>query len=158
MGARSHAVDVAEAHAIRLTNLDAITFIQQHGMEDISSRMYSLRRRLGGALVLPLLIFLAAAFYYPLAFTIRQSLQPKKGAGLTLATIRRSLASREGRSVLLLTLFLSLAATVLSLLLVGAAGVDAAPPFCRARGAAVPDHAADGDPGAGRRARAAVPV
>lgn len=28
-------VDVAESHAIRLTNLDAITFIQQHGMEYI---------------------------------------------------------------------------------------------------------------------------
>ncbi len=79
--------------------------------------MYSLRRRLGGALVLPLLIFLAAAFYYPLAFTIRQSLQPEKAAGLTLANYTAFLASREGRSVLLLTLFLSLAATVLSLLL-----------------------------------------
>ncbi len=79
--------------------------------------MYWLRRRLGGGLVLPLLVFLAAAFYYPLAYTVAQSLQPKQGVGVTFANYTGFLGSREGRDVLLLTLFLAFAATVLSLVL-----------------------------------------
>lgn len=79
--------------------------------------MYWLRRRLGGVLVLPLLVFMAAAFYYPLAYTAAQSVHPRKGVGLTFANYTGFLASREGRGVLLLTLFLALAATLLSLIL-----------------------------------------
>jgi putative spermidine/putrescine transport system permease protein len=79
--------------------------------------MYWLRRRLGGALILPLLVFMAGAFYYPLAYTVGQSVQPTKGVGLTFANYIGFIASREGRGVLGLTLFLALGATLLSLVL-----------------------------------------
>jgi putative spermidine/putrescine transport system permease protein len=78
--------------------------------------MYWLRWRLSGVLVLPLLAFMAAAFYYPLAYTVAQSIELKQGPGLTFANYTGFLASREGRDVLLLTLFLALAATLLSLI------------------------------------------
>jgi ABC-type Fe3+ transport system permease subunit len=72
---------------------------------------------LGGLLVCPLLLFLAAAFYYPLAYTVAQSVTPTAGAGVTLAHYVAFLGSPDGLGVLALTLGLSFAATLLSLAL-----------------------------------------
>jgi ABC-type Fe3+ transport system permease subunit len=72
---------------------------------------------LGGLLVCPLLLFLAAVFYYPLAYTVVQSVTPSAGGGWTLAHYAAFLGSREGLGVLVLTLGLSLAATLLSVVL-----------------------------------------
>jgi ABC-type Fe3+ transport system permease subunit len=71
----------------------------------------------GLLLAAPLLVFLAAAFYYPLAYTVVESVTPASGPGWTLANYRNFLASREGLGVLALTLGLASAATILSLLL-----------------------------------------
>ena len=65
----------------------------------------------------PLLLFLAAAFYYPLATTLAQSVTPEKGEGWTLGNYAAFLGSRDGLGVLALTLWLALAATLLSILL-----------------------------------------
>lgn len=73
-------------------------------------------QRAAALFVLPLIIFLFAAFYIPLAYTIGQSIQGKNGA-LTLANYVTFLAERQGQQVLALTLFLALAATVFSVLL-----------------------------------------
>lgn len=62
-------------------------------------------------------MFLAAAFYYPLVYTISESLTPEKGAGWTLVNYARFLGGRNGLGVLALTLWLALAATLVSLLL-----------------------------------------
>jgi putative spermidine/putrescine transport system permease protein len=72
---------------------------------------------IGGLLTCPLLIFLAVAFYYPLAYTISESFTPEKGVGWTLANYAGFLGSRDGLGVLALTLWLALAATLVSLLL-----------------------------------------
>ena len=72
---------------------------------------------IGGLLTCPLLLFLAAAFYYPLAYTIGESLTPEKGTGWTLKNYAGFLGSRDGLGVLALTLWLALAATLLSLVL-----------------------------------------
>lgn len=72
---------------------------------------------IGGLLVSPLLLFLAAAFYYPLAYTIDTSLAPKTGASWTLDNYAAFLGSRDGLGVLALTLWLALAATLFSILL-----------------------------------------
>jgi putative spermidine/putrescine transport system permease protein len=71
----------------------------------------------GTLLACPLMIFLGAAFYYPLAYTTVQSVTPTHGSGWTLAHYSAFLGSRAGLGVLALTLGLSLAATVLSILL-----------------------------------------
>lgn len=71
----------------------------------------------GSLLAAPLVVFLAAAFYYPLGYTVAQSITPEKGAGSTLANYAAFLGSREGLGVLALTLWLAFAATVLSILL-----------------------------------------
>lgn len=73
-------------------------------------------RVVGLLLAAPLLIFLAVAFYYPLGFTLRESVTNKAGA-FTLAEYGSVLGSARGWDVLILTLFLSAAATILSLLL-----------------------------------------
>ena len=117
-----------------MTNLDAITFIQKHGMDYVASvsvattrapggRSAAARRSgppspdrcIGGLLACPLLLFLAAAFYYPLAYTLAESVTPEPGTGWTLANYAAFLGSRDGLGVLALTLWLSLAATLLSL-------------------------------------------
>ncbi|MEO9189317.1 MAG: ABC transporter permease subunit [Acetobacteraceae bacterium] len=67
-------------------------------------------------LVLPLLLFLGAAFYYPLGYTLAQSLTGTAG-GITLVHYGDFLGSRQGQVVLALTLFLSVAATFFSVLL-----------------------------------------
>jgi len=67
-------------------------------------------------LVLPLLLFLAAAFYYPVGYTLAESLTGAAG-GITLHNYAVFLASRQGQAVLALTLFLSVAATFFSVLL-----------------------------------------
>ena len=72
---------------------------------------------IGGLFAAPLVVFLAAAFYYPLAFTLAQSFTPEHGKGWTLANYAAFLGSRDGLGVLALTLWLSFAATVLSILL-----------------------------------------
>src|SRR5690348_12711637 len=72
---------------------------------------------IGGLLVSPLLLYLAAAFYYPLAYTIDTSLAPKAGAGWTLDNYVAFLGSRDGLGVLALTLWLAFAATLFSILL-----------------------------------------
>jgi ABC-type Fe3+ transport system permease subunit len=71
----------------------------------------------GSLLVCPLMLFLAAAFYYPLVYTVAESVTPTAGPGLTLAHYTEFLGSRAGLGVLALTLGLSLAATLLSVLL-----------------------------------------
>lgn len=71
---------------------------------------------MGFALALPLLVFLAVAFYYPLGFTLRESVTAKSG-GLSFGQYASVLGSRQGWNVLGLTLLLSAAATILSLLL-----------------------------------------
>jgi ABC-type Fe3+ transport system permease subunit len=71
----------------------------------------------GWLLVAPLGLFLAAAFYYPLVYTLGQSVTPSHGTGWTLAHYAAFLGSREGLGVLALTLGLSFAATALSVLL-----------------------------------------
>lgn len=70
----------------------------------------------GAVLVLPLLVFLFAAFYIPLIYTIGQSIQGKDGS-FTLSNYATFLTQRQGQGVLALTLFLSLAATLFSVLL-----------------------------------------
>jgi len=72
---------------------------------------------IGGLLVSPLLLYLAAAFYYPLAYTIDTSLAPKAGTGWTLDNYATFLGSRDGLGVLALTLWLAFAATLFSILL-----------------------------------------
>jgi ABC-type Fe3+ transport system permease subunit len=67
-------------------------------------------------LVGPLLVFLAAAFYYPLGFTLAESVTDKAGAW-TAANFVAFLGSAAGLSVLGLTLVLSVAATVLAVVL-----------------------------------------
>ena len=109
----------------------------------------------GWLLVAPLGLFLAAAFYYPLAYTLGQSVTPSHGTGWTLAHYAGFLGSREGLGVLALTLGLSFAATAALGAAQPAAGAAAAPPLLRPPRAAVPDDAADHHPGAGRRTRAA---
>ncbi len=64
--------------------------------------------------LLPLLLFLAAAFYFPVLYTIAESLQGKAGVGPTLANYTSFVASRAGLDTLALTLFLSIAATILA--------------------------------------------
>jgi putative spermidine/putrescine transport system permease protein len=76
----------------------------------------------GGMLAAPLVLFLAAAFYYPLAYTLVQSVTPEpvagvQGAGWTLANFTAFLGSRDGLGVLALTLGLAFAATLFSILL-----------------------------------------
>jgi ABC-type Fe3+ transport system permease subunit len=71
----------------------------------------------GSLLVCPLMVFLAAAFYYPLAYTLAESVTPTQGPGLTLVHYTEFLGSRDGLGVLALTIGLSLAATLLSVLL-----------------------------------------
>jgi putative spermidine/putrescine transport system permease protein len=71
----------------------------------------------GALLVSPLMLFLAAAFYVPLAYTMAQSVTSESGTGWTLANYTSFLGSREGIGVLALTLWLAFAATVLSILL-----------------------------------------
>jgi ABC-type Fe3+ transport system permease subunit len=71
----------------------------------------------GSLLVCPLMVFLAAAFYYPLAYTLAESVTPTQGPGLTFAHYTEFLGSRDGLGVLALTLGLSLAATLLSVAL-----------------------------------------
>jgi len=71
----------------------------------------------GWLLVAPLALFLAAAFYYPMAYTLTQSITPTHGSGWTLVHYATFLTSRDGLGVLALTLGLSLAATVLSVAL-----------------------------------------
>jgi ABC-type Fe3+ transport system permease subunit len=71
----------------------------------------------GGLLLLPLLLFLAAAFYYPLAYTLAESVTPNSGPGVTFSHYAAFLGSRAGRGVLALTLGLSFGATLLSVLL-----------------------------------------
>jgi putative spermidine/putrescine transport system permease protein len=71
----------------------------------------------GWLLVAPLGLFLATAFYYPLLYTLGQSVTPNHGSGWTLANYTGFLGSRQGLGVLALTLGLSLGATALSLLL-----------------------------------------
>lgn len=78
-------------------------------------------RRLGGGgitalLLMPLLVFLALAFYYPLGFTIAQSLTDTHGHP-TLHYFVAFLGSRQGWWTLGLTLLLAALATVVSLLL-----------------------------------------
>ncbi len=78
-------------------------------------------RRLGGGgftalLLLPLIVFLALAFYYPLGFTLVQSLTDAKGHA-TLANFAHFLGRRSGWATLWLTLLLSALATAASLLL-----------------------------------------
>ncbi len=78
-------------------------------------------RRLGGGgftalLLLPLIIFLALAFYYPLGFTLVQSLTDAKGHA-TLVNFAHFLGRRSGWATLWLTLVLSALATAASLLL-----------------------------------------
>jgi len=75
------------------------------------------RRVAAAGLVLPLLVFLAAAFYLPLGYTLIQSVTSAQGDAFTLAQYTTFLASRQGQGVLALTLFLSFAATLVSLLL-----------------------------------------
>ncbi len=83
-----------------------------------SARAPHRRRQLAGWLLMaPLGGFLMAAFYYPLLYTLRQSVTPSRGGGWTLAQYAQFLGSREGPGVLALTLGLSFAATALSLLL-----------------------------------------
>jgi ABC-type Fe3+ transport system permease subunit len=77
--------------------------------------------RLGGGgftalLLLPLLVFLALAFYYPLGFTVAQSLTDAKGHA-TLGNFAAFLGSRAGWATLGVTLLLSALATLASLLL-----------------------------------------
>jgi putative spermidine/putrescine transport system permease protein len=72
---------------------------------------------MGGLLASPLILFLAAAFYYPLAYTLAESITPTHGEGWTFAHYGTFLGSREGLGVLALTLGLSFAATLLSLVL-----------------------------------------
>ncbi|HUZ63663.1 MAG TPA: ABC transporter permease subunit [Acetobacteraceae bacterium] len=72
-------------------------------------------RMAGWLLLLPLMVFLAAAFYYPIGYTLADSM---RGAhGITLAHYTAFLASSAGLRVLELTLVLSVAATVLSVAL-----------------------------------------
>ncbi len=71
----------------------------------------------GSLLAAPLMLFLGAAFYYPLAYTVAESVTPTHGPGWTLRHYTDFLGSRAGLGVLALTLGLSLAATVLSILL-----------------------------------------
>ncbi len=72
---------------------------------------------IGAVLACPLLLFLAAAFYYPVAYTLTESLTPKEGTGWTFANYASFLGTREGVGVLALTLWLAFAATLLSILL-----------------------------------------
>ena len=77
--------------------------------------------RLGGGgltalLLLPLMGFLALAFYYPLGFTLAQSLTGAKGQ-VTLANFTHFLDNRSGWATLGVTLLLSALATLASLLL-----------------------------------------
>lgn len=69
------------------------------------------------ALALPLVVFLAFAFFYPLGYTVVQSFLKEHGAGATLLNYSQFLASGKGQGVLLLTVFLSLMATLVSVLL-----------------------------------------
>jgi putative spermidine/putrescine transport system permease protein len=70
---------------------------------------------LHGALgVMPLLAFLAAAFYFPLASTIAGSLHVQAGGAFGFANYGKFLGSHAGLETLALTLLLSLAATVLA--------------------------------------------
>jgi putative spermidine/putrescine transport system permease protein len=71
----------------------------------------------GGILVLPLVIFLALAFFYPLALTVFQSLEGGRHGSLTLLNYVQFLESRQGQGVLLLTLLLAVSSTVLALML-----------------------------------------
>ena len=71
----------------------------------------------GSAGVVPLLLFLAATFYYPAGFTIAESLRAETGGGFSLVNYWSFLASRDGLSTLGLTLLLSFAATVLAVAL-----------------------------------------
>jgi len=88
-------------------------------MHPASARMTAATRRraAAAALVLPLLAFLAAAFYMPLGYTLIQSVTSSQGDGFTLTQYWTFLASRQSQGVLALTLFLSFAATLVSLLL-----------------------------------------
>jgi putative spermidine/putrescine transport system permease protein len=72
---------------------------------------------IGSLLASPLLLYLAAAFYYPLAYTIATSVTPSTGTGWTLAHYASFLGSRDGLGVLALTLWLAFAATLFSILL-----------------------------------------
>lgn len=71
----------------------------------------------GGAGVLPLLVFLAAAFYLPAAYTIAQSLHSQATGRFSVANYAAFLGSRDGLETLGLTLLLAFAATVLALAL-----------------------------------------
>ena len=70
---------------------------------------------LHGALgVMPLLAFLAAAFYFPVCSTIAGSLHAQAGGAFGFVNYGKFLGSRAGLETLALTLLLSLAATVLA--------------------------------------------
>ena len=152
-----------------MTNLDAITYHPE--ARDGTRRIVSVGARrpaiaparfrqvlIGGLLVSPLLLFLAAAFYYPLAYTLAESVTPEKGAGWTLANYAAFLGSRDGLGVLALTLGLALAATLLSILLSLPLALYFAPAVFRPARAAVPDDAADHYSRAGGRARPRYPL
>jgi putative spermidine/putrescine transport system permease protein len=72
---------------------------------------------IGNLLACPLMLFLGAAFYYPLAYTLAESVTPATGTGWTLGNYASFLGSRDGLGVLALTLWLAFAATLLSILL-----------------------------------------
>ena len=63
------------------------------------------------------MLFLAAAFYYPLAYTLAESVTPTVAPAWTFAHYAAFFGSRDGLGVLALTLGLSFAATLLSLVL-----------------------------------------
>lgn len=71
----------------------------------------------GWAGVLPLLVFLAAAFYLPAGYTVAESVRSQASGSFTLANYADFLASRDGLETLGLTLFLAFAATVLAVAL-----------------------------------------
>lgn len=73
-------------------------------------------RVVGALLVLPLMAFMAVAFYYPVGYTLTDSITGNAGE-FTLRNYAGFLASAQGRAVLLLTIVLSAAATVVSVLL-----------------------------------------
>ncbi|MGD0432607.1 MAG: ABC transporter permease subunit [Acetobacteraceae bacterium] len=89
-------------------------------IESIPARVNPARLRqifIGGLLACPLLLYLAAAFYYPLAYTLAESVTPEAGTGWTLGNYASFLGSRDGLGVLVLTLWLAFWATLLSILL-----------------------------------------
>ena len=71
----------------------------------------------GWALALPLLVFLAFTFFYPLLYTFLLSLQNDTNTGLTLKNYSQFLMTSDGQKILSLTLLLSIASTFLSVLL-----------------------------------------